>query len=396
MKTVADVDCRDRRVFVRVDFNVPLDERGNVADDSRVVEALVTVRHLVQEGAKVVLASHLGRPNGERVMKYSMRNVALALAKHLGQPVLFVPDCIGDEVTRAVDKMASGSVVLLENLRFYKEETDNDPAFAEKLASLADVYVNDAFGSAHRAHASTHGITKFVKDKVAGFLMEREVEFLGSKISNPERPFVVILGGSKVSDKIKVVDNLLQKADSMLIGGAMVYTFLAAKDISTGDSMVETDKIPVALEAMKKAENLGTKLLLPIDHAVASSFNRETMELGPISVANGEIPDGGVGVDIGPATIALFSEEIASAKTILWNGPMGIFEIQEAAVGTFAIAEAVAKPGIMSIIGGGDSGKAIRAGGYANKVSFVSTGGGASLEFLEGKPLPGIEALDKI
>jgi 3-phosphoglycerate kinase len=377
-----------------VDFNVPLDEKGNVTDGARIIAALPTIQYLTQNNAKVILASHLGRPNGERTMKYSLRNVALVLAKHLGQPVLFLSDCIGEEVHNAVSKMANGSVVLLENLRFYREEIDNDPEFAKKLGSLCDTYVNDAFGSAHRAHASTEGITKFVRENVAGFLMEKELEFLGSKILQPERPFIVILGGAKASDKIKLINNLITKANSMLIGGAMAYTFLAAKGISVGNSPVEESQIPVALEAIKKAQDIGVNLLLPVDHVITSSFAPEQKAIGAISTVQGGIPQQAIGIDIGPETADLFSREIETAKMILWNGPMGIFEIKESSAGTLAIAKAIARPGVTSIVGGGDSGKAIRESGYANKVSFVSTGGGASLEFLEGNPLPGVEALD--
>ncbi|MDR1413767.1 MAG: phosphoglycerate kinase [Puniceicoccales bacterium] len=394
IKTVADITCEGKRVFVRVDFNVPLNERGNITDNARILAALPTIQYLVQNNAKVILASHLGRPDGERTMKYSLRNVALALAKHLGQPVLFLPDCVGDEVHTAVSKMADCNVVLLENLRFHKEETSNDPEFSKKLASLCDIYVNDAFGSAHRAHASTAGITKFVRENVAGFLMEKELQYLGSKISDPERPFVVILGGAKVSDKIKIINNLLPKANSMLIGGAMAYTFLAAKGIPVGNSHVERDKISLALEIMKKASDIGVNFLLPIDHVVATSLDLEQNIIGPTSAVGEEIPQQAIGVDIGPETVELFSREIETAKMILWNGPMGIFEISESSAGTFAIAKAVARPGVTSIVGGGDSGKAVRESGYASKVSFVSTGGGASLEFLEGNPLPGVEVLD--
>jgi phosphoglycerate kinase len=291
--------------------------------------------------------------------------------------------------------MVDGSVILLENLRFHKEETNNDEKFSKQLASLADIYVNDAFGSAHRAHASTEGITKFVKQSVAGFLIQKELEFLGAKIANPQHPFVVILGGAKVSDKIKVIDNLLEKADSMLIGGAMAYTFLAANGNSTGNSLVEVDNIQVAKDAINKAKKIGTKLLFPVDHIVTSSFDPERMVIDLPSTSEINIPDGKIGVDIGPKTVALFGEEIRSANMILWNGPMGIFEVKQASEGTFTIAKLIAESGAISIIGGGDSGKAIKESGYADRVTFVSTGGGASLEFLEGKPLPGIVALIK-
>ncbi|MDR1528017.1 MAG: phosphoglycerate kinase [Puniceicoccales bacterium] len=395
IKTLSNISCRGKRVFVRVDFNVPIDDRGNVLDDSRIVAALPTIQYLIQNGAKVILASHLGRPKGEVVTKYSLSNVAVVLAKYIEQPVLFLPDCVGQEVLAEVAKMLDGSVILLENLRFHREETANDEEFSKQLASLADIYVNDAFGSAHRAHASTEGITHFVQQSVAGFLMEKELEFLGTKIAEARHPFVVILGGAKVSDKIKVIDNLLEKADTMLIGGAMAYTFLAANGNSTGSSMVEVDNIQVAKDAIQKAKEIGTKLLLPVDHIVTSALNTESKTMDSTSYSELDIPSGKFGVDIGPKTIALFGEEIKAASTILWNGPMGIFEIQQSSAGTFAIAKYVAESDSLSIIGGGDSGKAIKESGYVDKVSFVSTGGGASLEFLGGDILPGVVALMK-
>ena len=393
IKTIADVPCEGKRVFVRVDFNVPLDERGGISDDTRIVAALPTIKYLMQNNAKIILASHLGRPKGEKNLKYSLQGVASALAKYVEQPVLFLPDCIGDEVTHAVNQMSDGNIILLENLRFYNEETENDPEFARKLASLADIYVNDAFGTAHRAHASTEGITKFVKTSVAGFLIEKELDFLGEKVSNPQHPFVVILGGAKVSDKIKVINNLLDKCDTMLIGGAMAYTFLTTMGFNIGKSLVENDKLDMAKAAIEKAKKIGVKLLLPIDHVVSDIFNTDNMTLGKISVSENKID--GIGVDIGPKTVNLYRKEILSAKTVLWNGPMGIFEIPEASDGTFGIAAAVADSDALSIIGGGDSIKALKKSGHLNDVTFVSTGGGASLEFLEGAPLPGIEALSK-
>ena len=396
VKTIKDIQCAGKKVFVRVDFNVPLNDRGKVADDSRIVAALPTIKFLVEKSAKVILASHLGRPKGEKNEKYSLKNVATTLEKLLGRNVKFLPDCIGEDVKNYVDGMSDGDVVLLENLRFYKEETENNPGFSKKLASLADIYVNDAFGSAHRAHASTEGITKFVDQKVAGFLMAKELEFLGDKVSNAESPFVVILGGAKVSDKINVINNLLDKADIMLIGGAMSYTFLAAIGNKVGSSLVEADKFSVATDAIKKAKELGVKLMLPIDHVVTSNFDKEKMVVSNVRTVDLDIPDGEVGIDIGPKTVELYCKEISKAKTILWNGPMGVFEIKQASTGTFSVAEAIAKSGAMSIIGGGDSSKAIKDSGFADDVSFISTGGGASLEFLEGTPLPGVEALDKL
>ena len=396
VKTIKDIQCVGKKVFVRVDFNVPLNDRGEVADDSRIVAALPTIKFLVEKRAKVILASHLGRPKGEKNEKYSLKNVAATLEKLLGHNVKFLPDCIGEDVKNYVDGMSDGDVVLLENLRFYKEETENDPDFSKKLASLADIYVNDAFGTAHRAHASTEGITKFVDQKVAGFLMAKELEFLGDKVSNAESPFVVILGGAKVSDKINVINNLLDKADIMLIGGAMSYTFLAAIGNKVGSSLVEADKFSVATDAIKKAKELGVKLMLPIDHVVTSNFDKEKMVVGNVRTVDLDIPDGEVGIDIGPKTVELYRKEISKAKTILWNGPIGVFEIKQASAGTFSVAEAIAKSGAMSIIGGGDSSKAIKDSGFTDDVSFISTGGGASLEFLEGTPLPGVEALDKL
>ena len=396
VKTIKDIQCVGKKVFVRVDFNVPLNDRGEVADDSRIVAALPTIKFLVEKRAKVILASHLGRPKGEKNEKYSLKNVAATLEKLLGRNVKFLPDCIGEDVKNYVDGMSDGDVVLLENLRFYKEETENDPDFSKKLASLADIYVNDAFGTAHRAHASTEGITKFVDQKVAGFLMAKELEFLGDKVSNAESPFIVILGGAKVSDKINVINNLLDKADIMLIGGAMSYTFLAAIGNKVGSSLVEADKFSVATDAIKKAKELGVKLMLPIDHVVTSNFDKEKMVVGDVRTADLDIPEGEVGIDIGPKTVELYCKEISKAKTILWNGPMGVFEIKQASAGTFSVAEAIAKSGAMSIIGGGDSSKAIKDSGFVDDVSFISTGGGASLEFLEGTPLPGVEALDKL
>lgn len=396
IKTIRDIECEGKRVFVRVDFNVPLDERGAVSDDARIVAALPTIEYLIQRGARVVLASHLGRPKGERVAKYSMRGVAQVLAKLLGQPVLFLQDCIGDEVKQSIDKLANGNVILLENLRFYSGETDNDPNFARQLAEFTDIYVNDAFGTAHRAHASTEGITKFVKTNVAGFLIERELEFLGSKVSNPERPFTVILGGSKVSDKIEIINYLLDKADNLLIGGAMAFTFMAAMGHKTGSSLVETDKFELAKTVLQRAEELGVSFVLPVDYVITDSLDTENMTIGEVKSSERDIPDGWCGVDIGEKTIALYSDIIGKSKTVLWNGPLGIFEIKQASRGTFEVAHAVASSEATSIIGGGDLGKAVRKSGYDGGITFISTGGGASLEFLEGKELPGIAALDKV
>ncbi len=396
VKTIRDIDCEGKKVFVRVDFNVPLDERGNISDDARIVAALPTIEYLVQHGARVILASHLGRPNGERVMKYSLKTVAQVLAKLLGQPVLFLQDCIGSEVQQVSDKLANGNVILLENLRFYSGETKNDPNFAEQLSKLADIYVNDAFGTAHRAHASTEGITKFVQTNVAGFLMEKELEFLGSKVLDPERPFTVVLGGSKVSDKIEIINYLLTKADNLLIGGAMAFTFMAALGHTTGTSLVEKDKIELANEVFVKAKNLGVNLLTPLDYVITDSFDSEKMAVGDVKNSGLDIPDGWCGIDVGTKTVEMYSDVIGKSKTILWNGPLGIFEIKQASRGTFDIAQSIAESEAVSIIGGGDLGKAVRKSGFDSGMTFISTGGGASLEFLEGKDLPGVSVLNKI
>ena len=397
IKTIRDVDLKGKKVFVRVDFNVPFDSNGNISDDTRIVAALPTIKYLADEGAMVILASHLGRPKSKADTQFSLAPVAKALSEKLGKPVTFVPDCVGGEVKAACSAMKGGDVLLLENSRFYSEEKKNDPEFAKKLIADtgAEAFVNDAFGTAHRAHATTAGVAAYVPVKVAGFLIEKELEFLGSKTENPERPFTVILGGSKVSDKITVIDSLLDKCDAMLIGGAMAYTFALARGKKVGKSLVEPDKVDLAKSALEKASKKGVKFLLPIDNAACQNVDFAAGKVSEIKIFDGDIEDGWAGVDIGPKTIELYKEQIAKSKTILWNGPMGIFEIKECAVGTFAIAEAVAKSDAISIIGGGDSVKAVKKSGYAKDVSFISTGGGASLEFLEGKELPGVAVLDR-
>ncbi|MDR1434829.1 MAG: phosphoglycerate kinase [Puniceicoccales bacterium] len=396
MKTIEDISLSGRRVFVRVDFNVPFDEKGQVSDTTRIVAALPTIQYLIHQGAKVILASHLGRPDGEKNLKYSLAPVAKVLSELLKQPVLFLPDCIGTDVQRAVQALGNGEISLLENVRFYKEETDNDENFSKELAKLADAYVNDAFGTAHRAHASTAGITKFLSPKVAGFLMGRELEFLGKKTAHPERPFTVILGGAKVSDKISVIDALLDRADNMIIGGAMAYTFLFAQRHRTGNSLLEPDKVDIALAAIQKAKQKNVNLLLPVDSVITDLVDFETRTLGTLQTVGLDIPENMIGIDIGTKSVELFSKIIQQSKTILFNGPMGIFEIKDAAKGTFSIADAIAKNReAISIIGGGDSIKAINESGHGKDVTFISTGGGASLEFLEGKILPGVDALDK-
>lgn len=393
-KTINDVNLAGKRVFVRCDFNVPLKD-GVINDDSRIVAALPTIQLLVSQGAKVILASHLGRPKGEKNAKFTLAPVAEELAKQLGQPVTFVEDCIGEEVEAEVAKMGEGDIVLLENVRFYNGETDNDPEFAASLAKLADAFVNDAFGTAHRAHASTAGVAKHLSPNVCGLLIEKELAYLGDKTNSPERPLTVILGGAKVSDKIKVIDTLLEKADTIIIGGGMAYTFKLAMGQTVGDSLSEPDFIETAKSALKKAEEKGVKFLVPVDNMVVQGLDFGAGTFADSKVAEGSIEDGWEGVDIGPKSIELFNDEVKNAKTVLWNGPMGIFEIEACNKGTFAVAKTIADSEACSIIGGGDSVKAIKMAGYGDQVTFMSTGGGASLEFLEGKELPGVTALDQ-
>jgi len=394
VKTIRDVALKGKTVFVRVDFNVPV-EGEIITDDTRIQAAIPTIKYMVEKGAKIVLSSHLGRPKGEKNPEFSLAPVAKALSKALDMPVQFMNDCIGEEVDAAKAGLAEGSVMLLENVRFYKGEEKNDPELSKKFAKGIDLFVNDAFGTAHRAHASTAGIADFVPEKVAGFLIEKELEYLGDKTANPEKPFTVILGGAKVSDKITVIDALLEKCDTMIIGGAMAYTFAMAKGMKIGSSLCESDKIETAKSALEKAEKLGVKLLLPVDDLCADSIDFGAKKLGNTKVFEGGIEDGWSGVDIGPKTTELFKEVVKNSKTVLWNGPMGIFEIKDSAKGTFAVAQAVADSDAISIIGGGDSVKAVKKSGYSQQVTFMSTGGGASLEFLEGKVLPGVAVLDK-
>lgn len=397
IKSVKDIDVSGKRVLVRVDFNVPLDEKGNVSDDTRIQGALPTINYLLEKGARVILVSHLGRPKGQANPKYSLRPVGQALVEALQKPVLFLEDCIGPKVAEAVGQMPEGSVTLLENLRFHSGEEKNDEEMAKALAGLAEVYVNDAFGSAHRAHASTEGVARLVPVKAAGFLMEKELRFLGEKTAAPEKPFVVILGGAKVSDKINVINRLLEKADAILIGGAMAYTFQLAQGRKVGKSLSEPDKVDVAKAALEKAGERGVKFLLPVDNLIVDSldFDAGTVGESRFTSEGEDIPEGWEGVDIGPKTVELFEKEITGARTVLWNGPMGIFEIEDCSKGTFAIAKAVgSNRDCVSIIGGGDSVKALRKSGQADNVTFISTGGGASLEFLEGKTLPGVAVLE--
>jgi 3-phosphoglycerate kinase len=395
VKTINDVELKGKRAFVRVDFNVPLDSDGTITDDTRINAALPTIRKLIEEGAKIILASHLGRPKGSRVESMSLSPVATALADKLSVPVLFLDDCIGDEVGQAIDALEDGQVALLENLRFHAGETENDPEFARQLASHADLFVNDAFGTAHRSHASTFGVAELLPEKVSGYLIERELEFLGAKTEDPKRPFAVILGGAKVSDKITVIDKLLDKADTIIIGGAMAYTFALANGKSVGDSLCEPGKVELAKSALEKAKAKGVRFLLPVDTLITDALDFDAKTLGQTKIVEGDIEDGWEGVDIGPRTIDIYAKEMADAGTVLWNGPMGVFEVEASSKGTFAIAKAVAEGNGLSIIGGGDSVKAINQSGYGDQVTFMSTGGGASLEFLEGKELPGVSILDQ-
>ncbi|HEV2437113.1 MAG TPA: phosphoglycerate kinase [Verrucomicrobiae bacterium] len=409
--TVRDVDVRGKRVFVRVDYNVPLEEKDGrmvITDATRIVETLPTLKLLMEKGGRLVLAAHLGRPKGKRDATMSLQPVAVKLSELLGKPVAFVDDCIGEKVEQAVAAMKDGDVVLLENVRYYNEEEKNDPAFAEKLARVAEVYVNDAFGAAHRAHASTEGVARVVGRRggqcAAGLLMERELKFLGEELENPARPFVVILGGAKVSDKIKVIDRLLEKANTILIGGAMAYTFKLAHGEKVGKSLVEPDHKQTALDAEAKAKKLGVKFELPVDVVIATPVDtgrlnkkgKPVFDFTNVRTVNGNIPDEAEGFGVGEKTAARYAEIIKGAKTILWNGPLGMFEDARFAASTNIVAQAVAdatQKGAKSIIGGGDSVKALKKAKLGDKVTFMSTGGGASLEFLEGAVLPGVAAL---
>ncbi len=396
--SIRDIPLRGKRVFMRVDFNVPLNEEGRLADDTRIRETLATIEYALRNGARLILASHLGRPKGKPNPKMSLRSVAERLRMLLDdaydreENVGFSPDCIGGEAEEMANRLEQGQTLLLENLRFHAEEEANDEGFSRQLAKLADVYVNDAFGTAHRAHASTVGITKFVKQSAAGLLMEKELEYLGKVVSAPEHPLVLILGGAKVSDKIGVIRNMIEKVDTMLIGGSMAYTFLKAQGQSIGKSLVEEDKLELARELLARAKQRGVKLLLPVDHVAAMKFAADAL---PKPIGEGQpIPDDLMALDIGPKTVELFTEEIEAAKMIMWNGPMGVFEFEPFARGTNKIARAVAaNAAATSIVGGGDSVAAIKKAGVEDKISHISTGGGASLEFLEGIELPGVKAL---
>jgi len=393
-KTLSDISLQGKRVLMRVDFNVPLDQDRNITDEKRIVEALPSIRKVIDEGGRLILMSHLGRPKGKLNPAFSLAPAAKRLSELLDCPVTMAGDCIGTEVMQQVLALQDGEVMMLENLRFHAEEEANDPDFARELASLGEIYVNDAFGTAHRAHASTEGITHYVQTAVAGYLIEKELRYLGTALNDAQRPFVAILGGAKISGKIDVLEALFNKVDAVLVGGAMVFTFFKAQGLEVGNSLVEENKIELALSLLEKAKEKGVRLLLPEDVVVAAEISADAASrVEPVTA----ISDGMIGLDIGPATIDAYTKEILGAKTVLWNGPMGVFEIDQFAAGTFAVARALADAtaeGAVTIIGGGDSAAAIAKAGLSDNVTHVSTGGGASLEFLEGKELPGIAALN--
>jgi 3-phosphoglycerate kinase len=392
IKCIDEIEIAGKRLFIRVDFNVPLGDNGEVKDDTRIKAALPTIRYAVEKGAKVILASHLGRPKGKVMPELSLAPIARRLSGLLGKEVVMAPDCVGEQVRSLVEKLREGEVLLLENLRFHAEETENDPEFSKQLAGLADIYVNDAFGTAHRAHASTEGIAHHLETAVCGFLMKKEIDYLINALVAPQRPFVAILGGAKVSDKIGVVKNLMGKVDTILIGGGMAYTFLRARGYEVGRSLVEDDKVPLAKGILKEAQERKMDLRLPADHVVAKDF---TPDAEYKVVGTKEIPAGWTAMDIGPQTVEAFTVVISKAKTIVWNGPLGVFEMKAFAKGTEGVAKAVAASGALSIVGGGDSIAALNALGLIDKITHISTGGGATLELLEGKTLPGIAVLDR-
>ncbi len=389
-KTVKDIDVKGKKVLVRCDFNVPLDADKNITDETRINAALPTIKYLLEQGAALILCSHLGKPKGVVNAKYSLAPVAKSLSEKLGFEVKLAPDCVGEEVKKMVSELEFGKAILLENLRFHAEEEANDPAFAKELADLAEIYVSDAFGTVHRAHASTAGVAAYLP-AVAGFLIGKELDFLGNAVESPKRPFLAILGGAKVKDKLGVIGNLLEKVDTLIIGGGMAYTFMKAQGGKIGDSLVDDERLEQVLGFMKKAEEKGVKLLLPVDTLIADAFEGYTAIK---TCKAGEVPDGWQGLDIGPETIKLFSDAVREAKTIVWNGPMGVFENPDFAKGTLAIATAMAESDAITIIGGGDSAAAVNQMGLGEKMSHISTGGGASLEFLEGKVLPGVACLE--
>ena len=389
-KTIRDIDVKGKRVLARVDFNVPLDKEGNITDDTRIRAALPTIKHLLKGGAKLILCSHLGRPKGEVKPEFSLKPCVARLSEYLGQEVKFATDVVGESAKALAADLQEGQVMMIENVRFEPGEKKNDPALAKELASLAEVYVNDAFGTAHRAHASTAGVADYLPSAM-GFLIEKELEFMGKALDDPKRPFVAILGGAKVKDKLGVIRNLLDKVDVLLIGGGMSYTFQKALGGKIGDSLLDADRIDFAKEMMALAKEKGVKLLLPVDNEAGQEFSNDTMRA---TFHSRDIPEGWEGLDIGPDTQKLFTDEIKKAKTVIWNGPMGVSEFEKFAVGTRAVAEAMAQIDGITIIGGGDSAAAVQKLGYGDKMSHISTGGGASLEFLEGKVLPGVAAID--
>ena len=388
-KTVRDIDLKNKKVLVRCDFNVPMDENRNITDNRRIVAALPTIKYLLEQNCKIVLCSHLGRPKGEFKEEFSLKPVAKELSRLLGKDVIMANDVIGPDAKNKAENLKNGEIMLLENVRFHREETDNDPNFSKELASFGEIFVNDAFGTAHRAHASTEGVTKYLP-AVSGFLIEKELKFLGEALNNPERPFVAILGGAKVSDKIGVIDSLLEKVDTLMIGGGMAYTFFKAQGYEVGNSLCEPDKCALALKLMEKAKEKNVKFMLPIDTKIGKEFKPDTESK---TVGWKEIPEGWEGFDIGEKTIEMFKEELKNAKTVIWNGPLGLFEFDQFAIGTNEIAKDLATLNATTIIGGGDSAAAVEKAGLGDKMTHISTGGGASLEFLEGKKLPGIEAL---
>ena len=388
-KTIKDIDLKNKKVLVRCDFNVPMDEEKNITDNTRIVAALPTIKYLLENNCAIILCSHLGRPKGEFKPEFSLKPVAKELSKLLNKEIIMANDVIGEDARSNANNLQNGQIMLLENVRFHREETDNDPEFSKQLASMAEIYVNDAFGAAHRAHSSTSGVAQYLP-AVSGFLIEKELKFLGNALNNPERPFVAIMGGAKVSDKIGVIDSLLEKVDTLIIGGGMAYTFFKAQGYEVGNSICEMDKLDLAKELMEKAKNKGVKLMLPIDTKIGKEFKPDTESK---TVSWTEIPEGWEGFDIGEESIKMFAEEIKKAKTVVWNGPLGLFEFDQFAIGTNSIAEVLSQIDATTIIGGGDSAAAVRKAGLENKMTHISTGGGASLEFLEGKKLPGIECL---
>ena len=388
-KTVRDIDIKKKKVFVRCDFNVPMDKEQNITDNTRIIAALPTIKYLLEQNCKIILASHLGRPKGEFKPEFSLKPVAKELSKLLDREVIMATDVIGEDAMKKASELKEGEILLLENVRFHREETDNDPEFSKKLASMAEIYVNDAFGTAHRAHSSTTGIASYLP-AVAGFLIEKELKFLGEAVNNPARPFMAILGGAKVSDKIGVIDSLLDKVDTLMIGGGMAYTFFKAQGYEVGNSICELDKLDLAKELMEKAKNKGVNLMLPVDTKIGKEYKEDTESK---TVKYTEIPADWEGFDIGEETIKIYSEELQKAKTVVWNGPLGLFEFPQFAIGTDEIAKVLANLDATTIIGGGDSAAAVKKAGLEDKMTHISTGGGASLEFLEGKKLPGIEAL---